>query len=214
MKKNLFRLTVLCIAFCFNSTTTKAQKKKWYTPSKIGFSYGYGNQGKPFLNDKDYSYNTNLFKIQFYYPLKSGKINFDLVFEPTLGFAEHQLLNEHFVRPIELDYIALREEFTKKKQLNEYILNTNLIVGYKLYRSNIIYALIGFGPVYISKRTERLAKGFAFQETVGLGISSKIYKKLYVDIKGYYRHLSNAELNQPNSGINVAILEIGFKVGL
>jgi len=211
---NFFILTVLYIVFCFNSLTINAQNKEWYAPSKIGFSYSYGNQEKPFLHDEDYSYNTRLFKIQFFYPLKSGKFNLDIVFEPTLGFAEHQLLNEHFVKPVEPNYMAMREEFTTKKKLTEYILNTNLLVGYKLNRSNSMYALIGISPIYLSKRTERLPKGFAFTEVIGLGITSKIYKKVYIDMKGYYRHISNAELNQPNSGINTALLEVGFNVEL
>lgn len=214
MQHNLLKITVLYVIFCLSSITTEAQKKEWYRPSKIGFVLGYGNQEEPFLHDKDYSYSTNLFKIQLYYPLKSGKFNLDLVFEPTLGFAEHQLLNKYFVKPTEPDYIDRRQEFTKKKQLTEYILNTYVMVSHKIYKSNRMYALIGISPIYLSKRTERLPMGFAFTEVIGLGISSKIYKKLHFDIKGYYRHISNAELNRPNSGINTAILEIGFAIEL
>lgn len=214
MQNNLIKISIIYTAFCLNIIAITAQKKVWYSPSKIDFSYGYGNQEEPFLHNKDYDYNTNLFKLQFYYLLKSGKFDLDLVFEPTLGFAEHQLLNEHFVKPIEPDYISRREEFTKKKQLREYILSTSLIVRYTIYKSTNIYALIGIGPMYLSKRTERLPKGFGFVEIVGLGITTKIYKNLYFDIRGLYRHLSNAELNQPNSGINIAALELGFIIDL
>ncbi len=194
--------------FCF--ITTKAQEKKWYTPSKIGFLYSYGKQGGTFTNDKDYNYNTNSLKLQFYYPLKSGKFDLELVFEPTIGFASHQLLNEFFIRPTEPEFLALRKEFTKKKNLTEYILSTNLLLRRKIYKSHSIYVLIGFGPMYISKRTERLAKGFAFSENISIGISTNIYKNVFFDIRGGYRHLSNAELQQPNSGINIATIEIGF----
>ena len=211
---NLFRFILLCVVFCFSSLILKAQNKAWYSPSKIGFMYGYGEQGGFLLNDKDYSYSSNLIKLQFYYPLKTGKFSLDLVIEPSLGFAKHQLLNFYFVEPDEPDFLAKREEFTRSKLLTEYILSTNLIIGYTFYKRHSIYALIGWGPMYISKRTERLAKGFAFVENIGLGISTQINKKLYFNITGSYRHLSNAELKQPNSGINIVSLEAGLLFGL
>ncbi len=210
MYNNSSQLIVLCIVFCFCSIVTKAQKDTWYTPSKIGVLYGYGKQGGTFLNEKDYSYSTNLLKLQFYYPLKSGKFNLELVFEPTIGFATHQLLNIHFIKPTEPDYIALREEFTKKKKLIEYILSTNLILRKNIFQSHSVYVLVGFGPIIINERTERLAKGFAFAEIISLGFTTKVYNSLYFDIRGGYRHLSNADLKSPNSGINTASINLGF----
>ena len=210
MRNNLFQLIILCICFCLCSITTKAQKDAWYTPSKIGFLYGSGKQGGTFLNDKDYSYNTNLLKLQFYYPLKFGKFELELVFEPTIGFANHQLLNVHFIKPTEPNYLALREEFTQKRKLTEYILSTNLIIRKYIYKSHSAYILLGIGPMIISERTERLSKGFAFAEIISLGLTSEVYNGLYFDIRGGYRHLSNADLKLPNSGINTATIDFGF----
>jgi len=207
---NLIRLVVLSIVLCLYPIEIKAQKKAWYAPSKIGFLYGYGEQGGNFLNDKDYHYTTNLIKVQFYYPLKSGKIDLELVFEPTIGFATHQLLNEHFVKPTEPNYLALREEFTQKKNLNEYILSTNLIIRKYLYKSHSAYILLGVGPMIINERTERLAKGFSFTEVISVGLTTKVFQDLYFDIRGGYRHLSNADLKLPNSGINTAEINFGF----
>jgi len=207
---NLFRICFLCIAIYFYSTEIKAQEKAWYTPSKLGFLYGYGEQGGTFINDKDYHYTSNLIKVQFYYPLKSGNFDLELVFEPTVGFATHQLLNEYFVKPTDPNYLALREEFTQQKNLTEYILSTNLIIRKYLYKSHSAYILLGIGPMIISERTERLAQGFAFTEVISLGITTKVSQDLYFDIRGGYRHLSNADLKLPNSGINTAEINFGF----
>ena len=210
MLNNLIRLAALSILLCLYSIEIKAQKKAWYAPSKIGFLYGYGEQGGDFLNDKDYHYTSNLIKVQIYYLLKPGKFDLELVFEPTVGLATHQLLNEHFVKPTESDYLNLREEFTQKKNLTEYILSTNLIIRKKMYKSLSAYVLLGIGPMIISERTERLAKGFAFAEVIGLGLTMKVSRDLYFDIRGGYRHLSNADLKLPNSGINTANINFGF----
>jgi Lipid A 3-O-deacylase (PagL) len=210
----LFRIGLLfTLLFCFNTSYIKAQKAQ-YKPTRIGFMYGYGEQSNFLLKNKDYSYSSNTVKLQLFYPLKSGKFSVDLLIEPTIGFAKHQLLNFYFIEPDEPDYLAKREEFTKSKLLTEYILSNKLVLHYKVYKSNSIYILAGVGPMFISKRTERLAKGFAFSETVGLGLSLKISKNIYFDIRGNLRHLSNAELRKPNSGINIVSFESGLNVKL
>ena len=210
MQNNLLLLVVLGIALNLYSIEIKAQKKAWFSSSKIGILYGYGEQGGDFLNDKDYNYTTNLIKFQFYYPLKSGSFDLELVIEPTIGFATHQLLNIQFIRPTEPNYLALREEFIQKKELTEYILSTNLILRKNIYKSFSAYILLGIGPMIISERTERLAKGFAFAEIVSLGFSTKVYQNLNFDVRGGYRHMSNADLKLPNSGINTATINLGF----
>lgn len=176
--------------------------------------YGYGEQSGFLLKNKDYSYSSNTVKLQLFYPLKSGKLSIDLLIEPTIGFAKHQLLNFYFIEPDEPDYLAKRAEFTQSKLLTEYILSNKLLLHYKVYKSNSVYVLAGIGPMLISKRTERLAKGLAFSETVGLGLSLKIGKNIYFDIRGILRHLSNAELKKPNSGINIVSFESGLNVKL
>ena len=210
----MFRF-LLIFSFIFLCTlSTKAQEKPWYKPTRIGFMYGYGEQGGFLLNDKDYSYSTNQLKLQLYYPLREGKINLDLLIEPTIGFAKHQLLNFYFIEPDESNFLVKREEFTQSKLITEYILTANLIISTRLSNVSRISVIIGFGPMFISKRTERLAKGLAFADVIGLGFTTKLSQKVNFDIKGNLRHLSNAELRQPNSGINIASLEVGFSFKL
>lgn len=197
-----------------NAQLLQAQEKRWYQPTRLGFMYGYGNQGGIFLDDKDYSYSSNIFKLQLFYPLSQGKFNLDLEFQPTVGFSKHQLLNFYFIQPNEPDYLEKRAEFTKSKLLTEYIMNTNLILSSKITNMVGVYIFIGVGPMLISKRTERLAKGFAFADNIGLGFSTRTKSKFNFDFRGSLRHLSNAELKHPNSGINIAIIELGVNFKL
>ncbi len=208
------RIYFVLIFVLLNVLFVKAQEKKWYQPTRIGFMYGYGNQGGLFLDDKDYSYTSNLFKIQLFYPLRQGKYSIDLEIQPTVGFSKHQLLNFYFIQPNEPDYLAKRAEFTKSKLITEYIMNANLIVSHKITNTVGIYIFLGVGPMSISKRTERLAKGFAFADNIGLGFSKKLISKLNFDFRGSLRHLSNAELKHPNSGINIATIEFGVNFKL
>ena len=217
LQNNLYKfLLIYFILFLalLNASLLKAQEKSWYQPDKMGFMYGYGNQGGLFLDDKDYSYTSNIIKLQLFYPLRQGAFNLDLVFEPTLGFSKHQLLNFYFIQPSEPDYLAKRAEFTKSKRITEYILNTNLQLSHKITKAINAYIFVGLGPMIISKRTERLAKGFAFADNIGLGFTSKITTILNFDIRASLRHLSNAELKHPNSGINIATLELGMNLKL
>jgi len=205
----------LFIIFCFfKFSNLTAQNKKWYRPERLGVMFATGRQGGVFLNDKDYKYRSDILSFQFFYPLKQGKFNLDLSIEPSIGFAQHQLKNFYFVQPSDPDYIAKRAEFTKNKNLKEYLLVFNFILSKRLFKNQYIYFLIGFGPMHISKRTERLAKGFAFNEDIGLGLTNQLSNKIRMNIRGYLRHLSNAELKSPNSGINIAAISIGINYKL
>lgn len=202
---------MFCLFFKLN---LKAQNKKWYRPNRIGFMYGIGRQGGILLNDKDYKYTSNQLSLQLNYLLKQGYFNLNYELEAAIGFAQHQLLNLYFITPDESDFLDKRAEFTKNKYLTELLLINNLIFSKQLLKNQQIYILIGFGPMNISKRTERLAKGFAFVENIGVGLNQKLTRRLYFNLRIYLRHLSNAELKKPNSGINTAGIAFGFNYKL
>lgn len=70
----------------------------------------------------------------------------------------------------------------------------NLIIRKKLLKGEELYALLGFGSMTISKATERLAKGYTFVSTIGIGLQTRINDKLFFNVSGKLRHMSNAEL--------------------
>jgi len=203
-------LLLIVIAFSVSVTIT-AQKNK-LSPYKVGLFYAYGVQGGALLNDKDYNYKTKTVALQLFYPLKRGKYNFDLLIEPTIGFAQHQLLNRFFVKNTEADFETKRNVFTRNKNLTEILLIGNVVISKELFKGESLYAIFGFGPMTINKRTERLAKGFAFVSTIGFGLRTQLNKHLFLNVSAKLRHLSNAELKQPNGGINTASVGFGFNL--
>jgi len=210
---NLLRFSLL-IAILFSTTVVVSGQKNKLKPYKFGFSYAYGVQGGALLHENDYNYKTNTIALQFFYPLKRGKYNLDLLIEPTIGFAQHQLLNLYYIKDTEPNFEAKRAFYTQNRHLTEILMIGNLIIRRKLFKGEELYALFGFGPMTISKATERLARGYAFVSTIGIGLQTRINNKLFFNVSGKLRHMSNAELKQPNAGINTAGIGFGFNFEL
>jgi hypothetical protein len=65
------------------------------------------------------------------------------------------------------------------------------------------YQMLGTGPHYISAEVKRQANGFIFSDNFALGAFTRINQKnLFLNIQFRWRHLSNAGLEKPNSGID------------
>jgi hypothetical protein len=176
----------------------------------IGLNYGFGNR----INNKNYTYNNNYTKLDFYYSLKKGrKFDYQLMIEPQLNFAKHQLLNLYFVTPDEVNYQEKRDRFTKLKDIKEYILGIGFLVRKPITSTFSIYTLVSIGPMITDTETERLSKGFAFADVFSVGIFKKI-KRFGFDLRTSLRHTSNAGLQNLNSGINTLNFETGLSYQL
>ncbi len=178
---------------------------------KLGFNYGFGKQESFPLNSNDYSYDVQFYKVQMNYLLiEKRKWAFEINTEPGLYINEHQLLNKYYVQPRHgADYLDKRLEYTKKKQIKEYVLNFGFIARHYTFKKLSTYALASIGPMYSDTDTERMGEGFAFSDIFGIGISYKI-KNIFLDFRYSIRHVSNANLSLPNNGYNSTNLEIGF----
>ena len=139
----------------------------------VGFSYGFGNE----IKNTNYSYTNSYYKFQLGYVLKETKnFQYELLLQPEINFATHQLLNLYFVTPEDSDYIEKRERFTKFKKLNEYAIGVGLRIRKSWSKSFGTYFLASVGPMIIDTETERLSKGFAFSDVLALGVTVKIDK--------------------------------------
>ena len=173
---------------------------------EFGFAYGLGNEFK----NRNYTYTNQYFKLQLYYRIKDTKsFKYEFVLQPELNLATHQLLNLYFVKPDELDYIAKREQYTKLKNVKEYVLNIGFMVRKPIFKSASIYVLGSVGPMITDTETERLSKGFAFADVLALGFTFK-YNKVIFDVRPNIRHVSNAGLQNTNSGYNTKNIDFGF----
>ncbi|MCG2610420.1 acyloxyacyl hydrolase [Flavobacterium sp. SM15] len=202
LERDCFLIVLLLV----NCTYVHAQIG-WF---RLGFCYGFGSE----FNNSDYTYQNRYFKISTDYRLKKGKfLDYELVVQPEINFSKHQLKNLYFITPEELDYQHKREEFSKLKNLHEYVLNLGLRVRKAITTKSSIYLLGSVGPMLIDTETERLSKGFAFSDVLTLGVSFKV-EKLSFDINGNVRHTSNGGFQGSNAGFNTFNLEFGTAFSL
>ena len=86
---------IKCIAliFIFSITTFYGQNTKGET--SIGFHYGFGNE----IKNSNYTYTNHYYKVQVSYLIKeTNHFKYELVLQPELNFATHQLLNFYYNR--------------------------------------------------------------------------------------------------------------------
>lgn len=186
-------------------------KKNHFSPYKVGFVYSLGNEKNFLFDDDDYYYQSEVFKAQIYYLLTNWKgFVVDLVFQPQVQHLRHQLLNEQFVLPTEVNYLDRRTRFTNKKNMSLLAFETAFQVDKKLFHRLYAFIRIGLGIAFIDTETERLAKGFTFIENGSLGFHFLISNKLSLQVHAGVGHVSNFDLQQPNSGYNTVNSGIGF----
>ena len=203
---NKIKCTLLI--FIFSITTFYGQNTKGET--SIAFLYGFGNE----IKNSNYTYTNNYYKVQVSYLIKeTNHFKYELVLQPELNFATHQLLNFYFVTPEETNYIEKREKYTKLKDIKEYALGIGFCVRKPISKIASVYVLASIGPMITDTETERLSKGFAFSDVLALGFSLKVDKVLF-DIRPSLRHISNAQLQSSNAGFNTSNIEFGISFSL
>lgn len=202
----MFKYAFLILFFICKIGTAQDSKH----PISLGFCYGFGGS----FENKDYSYTNRFFKLQGYYTInRTNKMEYQVVIQPEINFATHQLKNFYFIKPDEPDFLTKREEFTKLKDIHEYIFGIGFLARRWISNSCSIYVLGSVGPMITNTDTERLTKGFAFSDVISFGISLKI-KKITFDIRPSLRHNSNAGLQRSNAGLNTRNLEFGLAIPL
>ena len=207
---NSFFVSLFIIA---NFFVAHAQLKK--ENLKLGFTYGTGSQNKYPFNQKDYTHEVVFYKVQINYRYKDKrKWAFEINIEPSYNVVKHQLLNRFYIKPSDADnFQELTELYMQKRIIKEYVLNCGLIMRYKVYNGITTYAVFSLGPMIADKATERLAKGFAFSDIFGLGISYKI-NKFQFDFRYSVRHTSNLQIKKPNGGHNTTNTEFSILYNL
>ena len=195
--------SILLFIFFIGISVVFGQEKA--SKFSVGASYGFGSE----LKNTDYTYTNRYVKGQVYYSLKKTKnFEFQVLLEPEINFATHQLLNFYFVTPDEPNFEERRARFTKLKDIREYVLHVGFLVRKPLTERFSIYILGSVGPMFTDTETERLSKGFAFSDVLGLGISYKT-KHVTFDFRPNLRHNSNAGLQNSNAGFNTLNYDFG-----
>lgn len=76
----------------------------------------------------------------------------------------------------------------------------------------LLYEMIGSGPHYITAELPSQANGFIFSDNAAIGIyvQPKPDKPFFWNFQVRFRHLSNASLKRPNSGVDNINLILGL----
>jgi hypothetical protein len=76
----------------------------------------------------------------------------------------------------------------------------------------MFYQVLGSGPHMITAELPRQATGYIFSDNFGLGLLKQINKAkpLFLNLQLRYRHISNASLKKPNSGIDNVNIILGI----
>ncbi len=82
--------------------------------------------------------------------------------------------------------------------------------SYPLTQKIYPYALSGGGVGYLSQHTREQSMQWGFTPQIGAGISYFFRKDTSLSFEYRYRHFSNADLKQPNDGINVDMFLAGI----
>jgi hypothetical protein len=191
---------------------SQEQKTSSRKLKKVGFLYNNAQNQNFLFNDKDYDYQTHVFKAQLFYSLiEWKKWDFNLIIQPQVQVAQHQLVNPFFIQPEDGNVEELRERFTQERTLSLLAFELGFQFRRETFKRLFFEANFGLGAAYIDKETERLAKGFTFIENISLGFAYQ-FKSSEIYVGGQIGHVSNLDLQMPNSAYDIMGFEIGYRI--
>lgn len=205
----MWRSLILVLLFLGLNLEACAQENVQGRFYQLGFNFGYASVDNFIFKDDDYYYEVYLHKIQILYRIKSGKTDYDFIFQPEINRAHHKLYNPWFAGHPDV-FSAYRTQLMTLKTINEYIMNCGVILRTSITGNLNIYGLASLGPGYFDEGSERMAKGIGFSDNLALGLNYNFLKELVLDLRLGFRHVSNAEIKQPNEGYDA----IEFNIGL
>lgn len=200
---------LLFLSFLFSSLLKlNAQEKSGNY--KIGFAYGLGSE----FNNRNYTFENHFYKLLFYYKIEeTANLQYEILIQPEINFAKHQLLNLYFVKPETPDFEQKRTEYLKLKDVREYVLNIGFLIRKPIGKNSSCYILGSIGPMINDTETERMSEGFAFADVLAVGFTVNI-NRVQVEIRPGLRHVSNAGLGSSNAGYNTKNIEFGISYQL
>lgn len=184
-------------------------------PARVGVNVGTASHRHFPFEKGDYAYANHSIKFQYNrHWIQKRKLSYEILIEPSIYFANHQLLNQNYIQPGRgPDYLEQRERFIQPRSFTEYAINVGVLMRYPVAGGFSAYLLGSIGPMLATDDTERLKKGFAFSDILGLGFAYQPGKVAF-DLRFTYRHNSNANLSKPNNGHDSVGLEAGVSVQL
>lgn len=180
--------TALMVCAIFGSSAVMAQSGR----HSVGVNVAYGWE----LFPQSYHYRTTMIEGQYRYSAchwswGALEVVAQLHINPTHYATDYPMVD--FERSVEVGVTA---------GLN---LKINIVKDY--FTVNIL----GFiGPLYTPHLPARQGGWLNFSDNLAVALNVKLYQNLHLDIRGGFRHLSNAGLFTPNYGINTPFIGFGL----
>jgi len=190
MKKSNFLVILLGVILLISKKDYAEEIKPKYLQAieyLSGFAWGK-------LRTKD---NYNL------YPLL---LNFDFNLKPLtrkLNFNPRQLL-QFQIEPF-ISFVSSPE--TNVETGTSFFLKMGILPETAKFQP---YVKLGLGMVYMTQHTREQSTQFNFIEQGGLGLHYFFRKNTAFTLEGRFRHLSNASIKHPNTGINTYFVVAGL----
>lgn len=150
----------------------------------VGFNTGYSQE----LFPDSYFYRITMFQGEYRYAACDWRwggldVVAQLQVNPTHYGTDYRMVE--FLRSIEVGVTA------------GVSLRVNIVGDY------FTASVMGFlGPLYTPHLPARQGGALNFSDNLAIALDVKLYRRLYLDLRGGFRHLSNAGLFNPNYGIN------------
>ena len=210
-QNNLHKLLFLSFFCCSLLVTGQEQQESTRKLKKVGFLYNSAKENNILFGDPDYDYKTNTLKLQLFYLLHHGKKwDINLIVQPQVHIAKHQLLNEQFITPDEPNFMENRARLTQERTLSLLAFELGFQFRRELFNKLFFEANFGLGVANIDKETERLARGFTFIENISVGLAYQ-WKSSELYLGSNVGHVSNFNIQLPNSGYNLFGFEVGYR---
>lgn len=205
--------TILVFIFLATFGFSQNQKRVPLQLEKIGFQISQLNEKNFLFDDPDYFLKGTTIKFQLFYPLKDlGNWDFNLIVQPQVQLLQHRLDNPFFIQPNDYpnNFLELRERLVQKRNMSLYALELGFQLRRQLLKNIFFEFTAGLGLAYIDTETERLASGFTFTEGLSIGLA-KAFTGCEIYVGGSLNHISNFNLQNPNSGYNLLGWELSFR---
>lgn len=182
-----------------------------------GVHFGYGTQQTAPFHLLDYDFEQVYVLAQL--ELKSIRYKkFDIYFLAEGGYylAQHQLINKWFTTTESFKDFPddFQQQMLAEKSIHQVVFHAAMEVTHFLNPKTQLFGYAAIGPMWTSQQTERLAKGLAFSDNIGLGVKFKLSNRMWLSNLVVIRHESNANLKFPNSGHNTLGVRMGMVFNL
>lgn len=188
---NILLVLVLTATFCLIKPTLSIAASNNGYIAEQGLIISYGNG---FVGESHRNYRVTSFIYHIGFKLHS-------IF-PSFIAAN----NGRFTFYLEPQYDAV----TRPSGNYEFGLGFGLEYRFRIIKKIDGYVLAGSGLHYISFDSSKQSGGFNFNDNLGCGIYLFTSKHGAINAGFRFRHISNADLNMPNEGINSYLFILGY----